>query len=821
MHPNMKNALQLLPFDSLRADIRDAWRGLRRDPGFTLVAVGIVTAVLTANLLLFAFLDAFFLRRLPIAAAERHFELAIQDEKGAVTRGWAFRDVEALLANSPAVIESAYALADKRVIVGGREQRSYAEAVTPSYFELLKPALAAGRVPGLGAGNAREAAILLSDSGWKRLTNSDPNAIGSTLLLNGATFTVVGRMAAGAGGLEPVTPDFWMLAGMENLCQAQLRSERATPANVGCSANDESSYIIGGLLRAGVSAEQAAAALTPVVAALDSDAFHHDSPRRALVELRPTYLRERRELQPMALVLVALFGVVTLIAGANLTNLYLARAAARRRDLAIRAALGATRARMIRHIVTESLMLASLAAVAAWAISVSGIAWLQGTVFSLVSDAGMSMRPVDVDLRVFTATLIVAVLIGAGCALTPALHVTRGQLEGALRRDARWLSGRVSAGRLRGALVIAQIALSLPLLVGAGILVSSAVAANSIDVDYEIDHLVDLRADRNLPQIQARLRNLPGVTAVSAAGFTPLTGSMPRANARVDGVATGIGINHVDEQFLSTVGIPLRWGRGFHAHEAAAQSRVAIISQTTARRLFPGGGNPLGRTLELQMGDDEQFRAHEIVGVTADVMSGLVVQGEDGRDATAVYIPASLESGATTDLLVRLRRADAAAIGGLRDACAAVGAFCEPYTLRRVLGMQRTAFVVGSQVASSLGMLALGLACLGLYGLARFAVTQRTREFGVRVALGATRTQILQLVLGESARRSGWGIALGLPVAIALGVALAALLPFFRSFHVAAYIGVPAILMGCALLASLGPALRAAATDPMIVLREE
>ncbi len=778
--------------DSLRADLRDAWRGLRRDPGFTVVAVAIVAAMLTANMVLFAFLDAFFLRRLPIAAAERHFELSVQDEQGRAQRSWPLADVERFLADRESVLETGYAFADRRVIVGDREQRSYVEVVTPSYFELVKPRLAAGRLP-----EGQEASILLSDSGWKRLTGSDPNAIGTTLMVNGVAVTIVGRLAEGAGGLEPVTPDFWMLAGA-----------------VAGHASRHDSYSIGGVLREGISAEQASAALAPAVRALDANSAQ-DSARRVLVEPRPTFLRERRELQPAALSILFLFGLVTLIAGANLTSLHLARAVARRRDLAIRVALGASRARLIRHILTESVLLAGIAAIAAWAISLFSIASLQGFVFSIVSDAGMSVRSIDVDARVFAATLLLAALVGAGCALTPALHVTRGSLEGALRRDARWLSGRVSAGRLRGALVMVQIALSLPLLVGAGILVRSVAGVNRMDAGFEIDRLVDLRADPSSARVFARMRDVPGVTAIGAAANTPLTGPMARTSARVAGTMMPVGFNRVDERFFDTVGIRVTWGRNFHPHETAANAPVAIISQATARRLF-AEGNPLGRSMELE-GEGGQFRSHEIVGIAADVISGLFIQG---HDATAVYVPGNLESGAS-EILLRVERAGAAELTGLRAACADVGAFCEPYTLRRVLSMQRVPFVVSSAVAVSLGLLALGLACLGLHGLARFSVVQRTREFGVRFALGATRANVLGNVLAESTRRSAWGIALGLPVSLAISALLAAKVPFLQSFDVLSYFLVPCILLVCALLATLAPALRAAAIDPITALREE
>ncbi|MGH9794979.1 MAG: ABC transporter permease [Candidatus Acidiferrales bacterium] len=787
--------------DNLGADLRDAWRGLRRDPGFSVVAISIVAAMLSVNLMLFAFLDAFFLRPLPIAGAERHFELSVRDEHGRIERRWPLAQVENFIASHAGVLEAGYAFAERRVIVGSGEdaKRSYVEVVSPSYFDLLKPPLARGRVPRADSSGSPEPAILLSHTGWKRLTGSDPNALGRTLLVDGVSLTITGVLAENAGGLEPVTPDFWMLAG------AADRTSRAAAV---------AEYSIGGVLREGITVEQAAAALAPA-----ADALHPGTTPSArgsvLIELRPTFLRERGELQPLALALLFLFGLVTLTAGANLTSLYLARAVVRRRDLGIRAALGASRVRLIRHILTESLLVAGAAALVAWAVSAFSIAALQGVVFGIVSDAGMSMRPIEVDGRIAVAGLLLAAVMGIGCGLAPALHTTHGALEVALRRDSLWLAGRVSAGRLRGALVVLQVALSLPLLVGAGILVRTAATAAHFDPGFGLDGLIDLRADSPSPRLLAHLRELPGVAAVSTAACTPLTGPLRRIPARVNNAVVRVGTNQVNEDYFATFAIRVIGGRNFHPHETAHRAPVAIVSQAAAQRLFPNA-NALGRTVDLKKsGAEDQFVAHEIVGVVSDVANGFFFEGRD-----AVYTPASLEAGAP-EILVRLERYSSAELIRLRTACADVGAFCEPHTLRKILGLQSVPFLVGGQVASSLGLLALGLACLGLYGLARFTVVQRAREFGVRFVLGATRAQILGHVLAESSRRSGLGIAIGLPVSLGLSALLASLVPFLESFDLVAYLLVPLTLIACSLLATLFPALRAAAIDPISAIREE
>lgn len=798
--------------DELHANLRDALRGLVRDRSFAVVATSVIASVLATNMVLFAFLDAYFLRPLPIASADRHVELSVRGDQGRWRTAWPLNDVERILTDDNSVLERGYAFTTRRVIVGGpHPQRAYVEVVSPSYFDLLRPRLMMGRPPAADQHGRPERAVMLSHSGWKRLTASDPAVLGRSLLVDGVSLAVVGVLPEGTGGLEPVTPEFWMLAGA---------------ADVG-AAGRAPEYGIAGVLREGVSVDQAAAALTPLVRSFSfaqaaPSATQNPEPGTrtydARVELRTTLLRESRELQPLALSLLLLFGLVTAIAAANLTSLHLARATARRHDLSIRAALGASRGRLIRHLLTESLLVSMVAAVVAWGLSVASVAAVQGIVFSLVSDAGMTMLPVDVDGRIVLAACALAAVVGIGCGLLPALQTTKMDRSLALKRDALWLSGTVSAGRLRGALVVVQVVLSLPLLVGAGILVRSANSATRVDVGYPIDGLIDLRPDGTSARLLDKLRSVPGVQAISVVSSTPLTGGMTRMSGRVNGSELRLGTNEVDDHFFDTLGISTIRGRVFSASEAASRVPVAAISAATARRFWPSQ-NAIGRTIELE--DTEvvgQYRQYEIVGVVADVMSGFFFQG---RDANAVYRPGGGAGNPLPDILVRLDRESATSMTALRTACGDVGAFCEPYSFRRILAQQRVPFEVASLIASGLGFLALGLACLGLHGLVRFSVVQRTREFGIRQALGATRRRILLGVLVEAVRRVGWGIGIGLPICLGLSAFIASRVPIVASFDPVAYGFVPLVLLAAALMASVFPALRAASTDPIRALREQ
>jgi predicted permease len=473
----------------------------------------------------------------------------------------------------------------------------------------------------------------------------------------------------------------------------------------------------------------------------------------------------------------------------------------------------------MRHLLTEGVLLSMIAALFACGMAMASVAAIQGIVFSVVSDFGMSMLPARIDGRVAAFAFALAFIIGIGCGLLPALQTTRMHRTIALKRDGLWLSG-ISSGRLRGALVVLQVALSLPLLVGAGVFVRSADTANRVDTGYRLDGLIDLRPEPPSARLVERLRGLPGVRGVTVVGSAPLEGHLPRVSVRFDGNEATLETNEVDENYFATIGIALRQGRGFFPHETASRAPVAVISQATARRLWPGR-SPLGRAFEIEDTETKgQYRRYEVIGVADDVMSGMFFRG---RDASAIYRPVTLEAPGVSSVVLRVDQEEAPALEALRTACAEIGAFCEPLPVRKMLAQQRVPFEIASMISSGLGLLALGLACLGLHGLVRFAVVQRTREFGVRLAIGATRRQILTGVLGESVRRVGFGIAFGLPVCLGLSTLIASRIRFhvLETFDPLSYSLMPLLLLAAALLASLFPALRAARTNPISALREE
>lgn len=780
--------------DELRGDLRDAARALRRAPGFTLVATLVLGFVLTADLLAFAFADAYLLRPLPIAGADRHVELVATSAEG--REQWQFdaAEGEALIAGAAPVIEHAYRFGLHRPVVEQPvPRRTYAEVVSGAWFDLRRPRLAAGRAFGPWGGlGESEPIVVLSDAGWKRLLAADPQPIGRSLLVDGVAFTVVGVLAADEGGLEPVVPELWLpLAAAERLLPP------SAPTRFG----------IGGVLRPGVSPEQAAAALVPVLAAARAEGVAAPPALRA--ELRTTLLRESRELAPLTASVLAAFALLTAVATANLTGLHLARASARRRDVAVRAALGASRGRLLRPLVVEGLLLGIGALALAWILAKLAVAAVEAAVFSLAVQAGLVLTPVLISPRALLACGALALIVGALGSLLPALQATRVDLRSGLGRDGALFGGRLGAGRLRSALVVGQVAVSLGLLVGAGLIARNAARADNLDTGLALDGLVDLNPERHDPGLAARLRQAPGVRSLSAAAFTPLAGWVPRLDATVEGTSQRLGFNVVDENYFEAVGLRVLRGRGL----AAGDTGVAVVSDATARLLWPAA-DPLGRALSLDP-DGAGSRPFTVVGVVSDAASGFFFEG---RDRSLVYLPGA---GDERELVVRVAGDARAALPALREGCSQQGLLCEPTPVADLLARQRLPFVVLSTVALALGALALGLACLGLHGLVAFAVARATRELGVRAALGATRATVLRGVLGGAARQAAAGVAIGLAPSFALSALLAARVPQLQAFDAAVYALVPLLLLAVATAAALPPAWRAARVDPVVALREE
>lgn len=809
-----RQAVGLRLADELGADVRYAWRGLRRDRGFTLIAVTVLGLTIGANTALFTFLEAFFLKPLPIAAADRHVELSRQTA-AVSSAGWTLEEIEVMRTGGADVIEQGYAMGTRRPrLIRDEPIPLYAEAVSANFFALAGRPFARGRgFDDVDWKGSPSPVVVLSYPGWRRLTAADPDIVGKALSLDGVSFTVVGVTAESFSGLDIVTPDLWLTA-------PAAEQVLARPPSPGTAGRPAGFYNFSALLKPGVSREQAADVLTRALSQLPAgDPALRDA--RVGVRRRTTLMRESEDLAPLALALLAAFGATVLIAGANLTNMQLARGAARARDIALRVSLGATRTRLVRQILTESVLVAALGGVAGYVLAWLTIGWLHAYVFTLVSNAGMTVMAVELDWRAFTFTLGLALLVGCVTGLAPALEATRPGLRQHLAEGAGAAGGGPRPRRLRDALLVAQVGASFVLLVAAGLLLQTAARAERVDVGRDLDRLVDLRFEGPTRALMDRLSASPGVVDVAAASHTPLTGPLPRIAIDVDGRQLRVGFSLADERYFALMETPIRRGRGFGASDAASRARAVIVSAATAHALWPGR-DPLGQRVtfsEPPDGNAASAGAYEVVGVADDVVSGLFFQS---LDATHVYLPAAVGSPGMSDLIVRLRGDAAGARTALRRVCRefAPGG-CQPASLSEVLAASRVPFTIAARISSSLGGLALTLACLGLYGLVSFTVVQRTREIGVRLALGATRRTVAMEVVGHAVRRVWIGLALGLPLCLALSWLVGAYVLRAGAFDPRLYLAIGSGLLAAATAAAAIPAGRAARVNPLIALRHD
>jgi predicted permease len=849
----------------LLQDVRYSLRLLLKRPGFTFVAVLTLALGIGANTALFTVFAAFALKPLPVADPGSVVRLAGRDREGATRLLFSYpdyldyRDRSDTLAGLAAWNKVAVSLGERPVVTGddlaplaSDNEYLFGQLVSGNYFSLLgaKMALGRGFLPEEDAGPGAHPVVVLSHGFWERHFDSDPHVIGQPLKLDGEVFTVVGVAARDFIGTEPDAPQFWMPLTMRD----QVIGEGGWNYKRWLTDRDADSFALVGRLKPGVSRRQAEAEINAIAAQLATPSA--DPPRKARITLSraATFVEINAELMPLVVPLVVAVGLVLLIACANVANLLLARATSRQKEIAVRLAMGASRWRIIRQLLTESTVLAAIGGAVGLLLAVWTLGALYPVVMShlpiprhLAESFALDLEP---DLRVFGFALLASLGAGLAAGLTPALQASRPSLVSALKDEGSTFGERLRQSRLRNALVVLQLAVCLSLLAGAGLLVRNLHKVGTIDTGLETDNVfaVNVSSDRSAPdlrgeaesrrQLVARLRNLPGVQFVSEAERQPLAGMPPTAPVSLlaQGPADGPGLraafNIVSPDYFATVGLRFTRGRGFTEREAAANAPVVVITEATARRFWPDS-DPIGQQIGLEIPAlklaDQTAPASvrhpqfEVIGVTRDTRSGWVWQ----RDEAFVFVPLTAALGDSgrvgRTILVRAAGDLPRVMQAARDEAAAVNTDLR-IRLRRVndsLDYQMAPFRALAALAGALGMLALLLAVVGLYGMMSFAVNQRTREIGIRVALGAKPATVVRMFLREGLRLALIGAALGVLGGIGVTRLLTSVLIDLSPLDVVAFTGVTVFMMSVALLAILIPARRATRVDPMVALRYE
>lgn len=828
----------------LAQDLGYALRTLRRTPGYTAAAILTLALGVGANSAIFTLVNATLLQELPVPEPDRLYFL--RAEESVVLSYPEYVD----LRDHQTPFEGLAAWGGTSISLSATQGTDLVSGaiVTSNYFDVLGVRAALGRLLGPQDGRTPGAhpVVVLSHGLWQRRFGGRLDVVGQELLLNGHPFTVVGVTPPEFSSAElAIRRDVFVPMMM----QAVIRPPRA-----GYSGEMDPDLLgrrgarwlfLVGRLATGWTSEQAREALVPLGESLATTAGHEEDYRFALMPAGTGNPGRRAQVIPVAALLSAVVGLVLLIACANVANLTLSRAAARTREIAVRLAIGASGGRLVRQLLTEGLVVALAGGGLGLVLCVLTVDSLRAALPS----GGLPMVEARIDLRVLLFTLAVAVSAGALFSLAPALRAARVPLVPALKEGEAARGGRRRILDLRSGLAVAQVALSLLLLLAAGLFLRSLHQTQSVPTGFDAERLVaaPLRVEllrysreqgaRFYRRVIEATEALPGVERAGLARVAILTGRGRVSSLSVEGRggaddafnveggglnAAGldsVNVNVVDSGYFSTLGIALRGGRVFGLEDAAEAPRVAVVNEAFVRLHYPGGG--VGSALRQRIslaGPDGPWA--EVVGVVSDTRYRALVE----PPAPIAYLPLSQNHESGVILYVRTTGDPGALVPAVRRAVQSL----EP-NLPLPLLQPVTETVARSIMAPRMGALLLGgfavlalvLSTIGVYGVMAFAVSRRTREIGVRMALGSERNAVLWLVMRDGMRLVGAGTLLGLIAALAGARTLERFLYGIGGLDSLTFAVVPILLAAVAGLACLVAARRAAWVDPLVALRTE
>ncbi len=806
--------------DSLIKDIRYGVRGLAKRPGFTLIAVLTLALGIGANSAIFSVVNAVLLSPLPYKDANQLMLLTRFDpQRTTPSTSYSIPKFNAIRDQSQS-FESLAAVADDSFNLTGREtpEQIRGARISGDLFHVLavKPYLGRSFLPEEDrVGGPRVA--LLSYGLWRRLFDADANIVNRAVELDGQSYQIVGVLPADFKFLDE-THDVWLPRAFEPSYFA--------PDSMSLGATYLS---VVGRLKPGVELRQAQSELATL-----SERYRQNNPLNSDIagnsSLMPLQSAVVGEIRKSLLVTFGIVGVVLLIACANVTNLLLARAAARRREFALRTALGASRWQLIRQVLIESLMLSLLGGAGGLLIAYLGLNLL------LTARPGVVPRldEIGLDFRVFGFTLAISVLTGLIFGLLPALQSSETDLNETLKDGARG-AGDGRGNRIRRALVVCEIALALVVLVCAGLLTRSFLRLRQASPGLDYQNVLTMAV--TLPQARypepnqqikfyqqtiEQVRTLPGVTNVAVASDIPLVGPPGHMRVYIEGVpdpgsekVPRVPARVISSDYFGVLKIPTVAGRTFTEADSEKAAKVAVINESFAHRFWPNE-NPLGKRFAYST----SRILCEVVGVVKNTKSRV----SDTATGEEMYFPAPQRPRLSMSLLVRTRNDPASFTGAIRREILNIDkdqAVTEVATLEQVVGESIEQPRLTMFLLSIFGLVALTLAAIGIYGVMAYAVAQRTREIGIRMALGAQNIDVLRLVVRNGMTLAVIGVAIGLGGAWGLTRLLASLLFEVTATDAATFAMVSVGLLGVALLACYIPARRATKVDPLVALRYE
>jgi predicted permease len=839
--------------ETLLQDLRFGLRQLRRNPGFAAVAIITLALGIGANTAIFSLVDTVLLKMLPVRNPEQLVRLAYVTRNYGGEEFFSYRTFELLANNNRTLsgIIAFHSLGNVDLVVNGEAGLASGQAVSGNYFAMLgvKPALGRVLLPRKNDAQPGNPVAVISYGYWTRRFGRNPSVVGQAITLDGAPFTIIGVAPREFFGLEPgqrvdvtiplaqvarVQPGWAATGSPYDVFRAPFRNWLRLMAR----------------LKDGQSKAQVLANLQPIFGQamreavegirglpVDSGQVHQEiSQSRLRLESGSRGLTAlRRQFSKPLLFLLNVVGVLLLIACSNVANLLLARARSRQREIGLRMALGAGRRRVIRQLLTESILLSAAGGALGTLLAYWGSSSLVLLMSRSQSAIQLSVRP---DARVLAFTAIVSFLAAIVFGLAPAWRVSRLELSSAVKGSGQGTAGAHHRFRLGDGLVVSQIALSLVLFLGAGLLVRTLQKLKDLDPGFDQQNVLLFSLNPGLVgyknsqlaqlygQLSERINAMPGVRAVSFSDFSPLAARFGSTVPIVEGYTprpgenTPVNINFVSPGFFRTLRTAVLLGREFTGNDRIGSPKVAVINEAMAHQFF-GDSNPLGRRFSIPdwVGDTSQI---EIVGVAENTK----IHDLREQPVPAAYMPLLQEPDAVLAVTFEARTASSPGILAasvrrlIRQTDSRVPLF-DVKTLSEQVNDSLVQERLVASLSSLFGFVAVFLSCVGLYGLVSYSVTRETHEIGIRMALGAQRLEVLALVLRRGMILALIGIGVGILAALGLAQLMGSLLYGVSPTDPLTFLMASLVLTGVALLACYIPARRAAKVDPMVALRYE